>query len=92
MGYRVSCLVTIVIEDRSYGIDLFTEERRVYNSGLGLVGDPVGPYDVISVYMTMNEYFKGGLDNGMLQKKAPVMAVTTSGAGTIDRRGRHAHQ
>ena len=51
--------MTIVINDRSYGIDLFTEERRVYNSGLGLVGDPVGPYDVISVYMTMNEYLKG---------------------------------
>ena len=39
-GYRVSCLVTIVIKDRSYGIDLYTEERRVYTSGLGLVGDP----------------------------------------------------
>ena len=71
-GYRVSCLVTIVIKNRSYGIDLFTEERRVYNSGLGLVDDPVGPYDVISVFITMNEYFKGGLNNVMLQKKAPV--------------------
>ena len=32
-GYRVSCLVTIVIKDRSYGIDLYTEKRRVYTSG-----------------------------------------------------------
>ena len=44
-GYRVSCSVTIVIKDRSYGIDLYTEERRVYTSGLGLVGDPMGPYE-----------------------------------------------
>ena len=40
-GYHVSCLVTIVIKDRSYGIDLYTEERRVYTSGLGLVGNPM---------------------------------------------------
>ena len=40
--------------------ELFTEERRVYTSGLALVGDPVRPYDVISVYMMMNENFKGG--------------------------------
>ena len=71
-GYRASCLVTIVIKDRSYGIDLFTEERRVYTSGLGLVGDPMWPYDVISVYMMMNENFKGGLNNVMLWNKAPV--------------------
>ena len=66
-GYRVSCLVTIVIKDRSYGIDIFTEERHVYTSGLGLVGDPVRPYDVISVCMMMNENFKGGLNNVMLR-------------------------
>ena len=71
-GYRVSCLVTIVIKDRSYGIDLFTEERRIYTSGLGLVGDPVRPYDAISVYMMMNENFKGGLNNVMLRNKDPV--------------------
>ena len=71
-GYRVSCLVTVVIKDRSYGIDLFTEERRIYTSGLGLVGDPVRPYDVISVYIMMNENFKGGLNNVMLRNKAPV--------------------
>ena len=50
-GYRVACLVTIVIKDRSHGIDLYTEERRLCASGLGLVGDPMGPYDTISVYM-----------------------------------------
>ena len=32
-GYRVSCLVAIVTKNRSLGIDLFTEERRVYASG-----------------------------------------------------------
>ena len=53
--------MTIVIKDRSYGIDLYTEERRVYTSGLGLVGDPMRPYDAISVYMMMNENFKGWL-------------------------------
>ena len=71
-GYRVSCLVTIVIKDRSYGIDLYTEEPRVYTSGLGLVGDPMRPYDAISVYMMMNENFKGGLNNVMLRHKDPV--------------------
>ena len=34
-GYRVSCLAAIVIEGRSYGIDLFTEDRRVFTRGLG---------------------------------------------------------
>ena len=59
-------------KNRSLGIDLFTEERRVYASGLGLVGDPVRPYDVIPVYMWMKENFKGGLDKVMLMNKAPV--------------------
>ena len=71
-GYRVSCLVTIVTKNRSLGIDLFTEERRVYASGLGLVGDPVRPYDVIPLYMWMKENFKGGLNKVMLMNKAPV--------------------
>ena len=71
-GYRVSCLVTIVIKDRSYGIDLCTEECRIYTSGLGLVGVPMRPYDAISVYMMMNENFKGGLNNVMLRIKDPV--------------------
>ena len=34
-GYRVSCLVAIVIKDRLYGIDLFTEDRRVFTRGPG---------------------------------------------------------
>ena len=71
-GYHVSCLVTIVIKDRSYGIDLYTEERRVYTSGLGLVGNSMRPYDAISVYTMMNENFKGGLNNVMLRNKDPV--------------------
>ena len=41
----------IVIKIRSLRIDLFTEERRVYASGLGLVGDTVRPYDLIPAYM-----------------------------------------
>ena len=71
-GYRVSCLVASVIKDRSYGIDLYNEEWRVYTSGPDLVGDPMKPYDVISVYGMMNENFKGGLSNVMLRNKEPV--------------------
>ena len=71
-GYRVSCLVAIVTSNRSLGIDLFTEERRVYASGLCLVGDPVRPYDVIPVYLRIKENFKGGLNNVMLMNQAPV--------------------
>ena len=71
-GYRVSCVVTIVTKTRSLGIDLFTEERRVYASALDLVGDPVRPYDVIPVYMWMKENFKGGLNKVMLMNKDPV--------------------
>ena len=33
-GYRVSCLAAIVIEGRFYGIDLFTEDRRVFTRGV----------------------------------------------------------
>ena len=91
-GYRVSCLVTIIIKDRSYGIDLCTEERRVYTSGLGLVGVPMRPYDAISVYMMMNENFKGGLNNVMLRIKDLVDSRYPSGAWTINMRWRHAHQ
>ena len=40
-GYRVSCVVTIVTKTRSLGIDLFTEERRVYASARQC--DPVRP-------------------------------------------------
>ena len=71
-GYRVSCLAAIVIKDRSHGIDLYTEERRVCTSGLGLVGDPMMPCDAIPVYTMMNENFKGGLNNVMPRNKDPV--------------------
>ena len=71
-GYRVSCLMAIVNANRSLLIDLFTEESRVYASGLGLLGDPVRPYDVIRVYLWLKENFKGGLNNVMLTHKAPV--------------------
>ena len=39
-GYRVSCVVTIVIKDQLDGINLFTEDRRVCTSGPGLVCNP----------------------------------------------------
>ena len=35
-GYRVSCVVTIVIKDQLDGINLFTEDRRICTSGPGL--------------------------------------------------------
>ena len=66
-GYRVSCLAAIVIKDRLYGIDLFTEDRRVFTREPGLVGNPVTPCDVIRVYTKMNETFKGGIDNVMIR-------------------------
>ena len=64
-GYRVSCLAAIVIEGRFFGIDLFTEDRRVFTRGLGLVGNPVTSCDGIRVYTNMNENFKGGINNAM---------------------------
>ena len=33
------------------------------------MGDPMKPYDAISVYGMMNEKFKGGLNNVMLRNK-----------------------
>ena len=39
-GYRVSCLAAIVIKDRLYGIDLFTEDHRVYYQRTGVSGQP----------------------------------------------------
>ena len=71
-GYRVSCLADIVIKDRLYGIDLFTEDRRVHTRGPGLVGNPVTPCDVIRVYTKMNENFKGGINNVMIRNNDPV--------------------
>ena len=71
-GNRVSCLVAIVIKDRLHGIDLFTEDRRVFTRGPGLVGNPVTPCDVIRVYTKMNENFKGGINNVMFRNNDPV--------------------
>ena len=71
-GYRVSCLAAIVIKDRLHGIDIFTEDRRVFTRRPGLVGNPVTPCDVIRVYTKMNENFKGGINNVMFRKNDPV--------------------
>ena len=71
-GYRVSCLVAIVIKDRFYGIELFTEGRCVFTRGPGLVGNPVRTGDVIRVYTKMNENFNGGINNVMMRNKDPV--------------------
>ena len=72
LGYRVSCLAASVTEARFYGIDLFTEDRRVFTRGPGLVGNPVTPCDVIRVYTKMNENFKGGINNVMRRSNDPV--------------------
>ena len=61
-GYRVSCLMAIVNANRSLLIDLFTEESRAYASGLGLLGDPVRPYDVICVYLRIKDEAFGSED------------------------------
>ena len=71
-GYRVSCLAAIVIKDWLHRIDLFTEDRRVFTRGPGLVGNPVTPCDVIRVYTKMNENFKGGINNVMFRNNDPV--------------------
>ena len=71
-GYRVSCLAAIVIKDRLYGINLFTEDRRVFTRGPGLVCNPVTPCDVIRVYKKMNGNFKGGMDNMLMRSDDPV--------------------
>ena len=70
--YRVSCWAAIVINDRLYGIDLFTEDHRVFTREPGLVGNPVTPCDVIRVYTKMNETFKGGIDNVMIRHNDPI--------------------
>ena len=71
-GYRISCLAAIVIEGRLYGIDLFTDDRRVFTRGVGLVDNPVMLCDVIRVYMKMNENFKGGKNNVIIRSNDPV--------------------
>ena len=59
--------MTIVIKDQLDGINLFTEDRRVFTRETGLVGNPVTPCDVICVYTKMNENFKGGINNVMIK-------------------------
>ena len=71
-GYCVSCLVAIVIKDRFYGIELFTEGRCVFTRGPGLVGNPVRPCDAIQVYTKMKEKFTGVMDMVMMRNKDPV--------------------
>ena len=71
-GYHVSCLAAIVIRDRFYGIDLFSEGRCVFTRGPGLVGNPVWPCDVIRVYTKMNGNFKGGMDSVVMRSDDPV--------------------
>ena len=65
-------MAAIVIESRFFGIDLFTEDRRVFTRRLGLVGNPGTPCDVIRVYTKMNENFKGGINNVMIRSNDPV--------------------
>ena len=71
-SYCVSCLMAIVIKDRFYGIELFTEGRCVFTRGPGLVGNPVRPCDVIQVYTKMKEDFTGGMNNVVMRNKDPV--------------------
>ena len=51
MGLSCFMFDGIVNANRSLLIDVFTEESRMYDSGLGLLDDPVRPYDVIRVYL-----------------------------------------
>ena len=70
--YRVSCWPAILVNDRFYGIDLYTENRSVFTRELVLVGNPMTPYDVTRVYTKMNENFKGGINNVMIRDNDPV--------------------
>ena len=62
----VSCLVTVVTS-RLIGIDQFIDCRHTYTWGLGLLGNPMTPCDVIRLYAKMNRNFKGGIDNVMIE-------------------------
>ena len=66
--YCVSCLVTVVTS-RFIGIYLFIDGRHKYTRGLGLLGSPMTPCDVIRVYTKMNWNFKGGtcMNNVMIK-------------------------
>ena len=71
-GYHVSCLAAIVIRDRFYGIDLFSEGHCVFTRGPGLVGNPVWLCDVIRVYTKMIGNFKGVMDSVVMRSDDPV--------------------
>ena len=70
--YRVSCVAAIVIRDRCYGFDLFSEDLCVFTRGAGLVGKPVWLCDVIRVYTKINGNFKGGMDSMVMRSDDPV--------------------
>ena len=57
-GYHVSCVVSIVTENRSVGIDVFIEGSCIYASTWGLQDGPVRPCDEIPVYVWMTVQFK----------------------------------
>ena len=65
------CWPAIVVKDRFYGIDLYTENRSVFTRELVLVGNPMTPYDVI-VFTKMNDNFKGGINNVMIRNNYPI--------------------
>ena len=62
----VSCLVTVVTS-RLIGIDQFIDCRHTYTWGSGLLGNPMTLFDVIRLYVKMNQNFKGGIDNVMIE-------------------------
>ena len=64
--------MAIVIKDRFYGIELFTEGPCVFTRRPGLLGNPVRACDVMRVYTNMNENFKGGVNNEMMRNKDQV--------------------
>ena len=71
-GYRVSCVVTIVINDQLDGINLFTEDRHVCTSEPGLVCNPGTPGDVIRVHRKITGKFKCGMNNMWSRSIDPV--------------------
>ena len=62
----VSCLVTVV-RSRLIEIDQFSDCRHTYKWGSGLLGNPMTLSDVICLYAKMNQKFKGGMENVMIE-------------------------
>ena len=58
-GYRVSCVAAIVIKDRLYGINLFTEDRRVFTRESGIDNVMIKNNDPID-----SRYHQRCADNG----------------------------